>query len=291
MHFAVYGNSCAGSEKYVEILFRELLKGQDTVSVFKPLYDLIKEQCSIDVSVCRQFNGGEDFPSDGNFLISLGGDGTFLKAITLVRDRGIPMVGINTGRLGFLANIPKDEITQAIDSIRKNRFTIEERSLIQIETSSNVFPDFPYALNEVSFQKNDPSMITIHVHINEEYINSYWADGLIISTPTGSTAYSLGVGGPVLYPQLKNLIIIPIAPHNLSVRPLIVPDNMELSIRVDSRSHRFQATIDAQSVVMQTTEIIKVRRADFFVKMLKFEGRSFYATLRNKLLWGVDKRN
>lgn len=212
-----------------------------------------------------------------------------MDGVTIVRDSGIPLVGINCGRLGFMADIAQDEIPQALTDLFAGNFTIEERSLLKLETSRNgLFDEFNFALNEFTVHKKDSaSMITIHTYLNNEYLNSYWADGLIISTPTGSTAYSLSVGGPILIPNTQNFIISPISPHNLTVRPIVVPNYHEITLRVEGRSDSYLASLDSRSSIFESSIELKIRRADFQIKVIKLKSHSFYATLRNKLMWGL----
>ncbi len=231
----------------------------------------------------------EDLPEDLNYLFSIGGDGTFLEAAAMAKGRNIPIVGINSGRLGFLANISKEDVKQSIDYILRGEFTVEERSLIEIRTSDGMYYDF--ALNEIAIQKKNSRMITIHAYLNGELLNSYWADGLIISTPTGSTAYSLSVGGPIVIPGSRNFIISPISPHTLAVRPVVIPDYHEIRLKVDGRSSEYLVSADYRSYNLNTSVDLFIKRADETVKMLRLPGHSFYKTIRSKLMWGMDKRN
>jgi len=237
------------------------------------------------------YNNCENLPGDIDFLISIGGDGTFLEAITYIRDSRIPIVGINSGRLGFLANIAGSEVDESIDDLLSKNFTIDERCILELNSSQILFPDFPFALNECTIQKNGPSLITIQVFSDGVYLNSYWTDGLIIATPTGSTAYSLSAGGPIVTPQSHAFIITPIAPHNLNVRPLIIPDSSNLTLSVEGRTSSFLVTLDSRSVISELKTEINLSKSSFPVRMIKLPKIDFYTTLRNKLMWGVDKRN
>jgi NAD+ kinase len=225
-------------------------------------------------------------------MFSIGGDGTFLETSSLVRNKNIPIVGINTGRLGFLSDIPSDKISEAIDNFFDKNFTIEKRTLLKLDTDNKLFSDFNFALNDVCIHKKDAtSLITIHVYINNEYLNSYWADGLIVSTPTGSTAYSMSLGGPIVVPNSENFIITPIASHNLTVRPIVINNNNELRIKVEGRSENFLVSLDSKSMLVDSTVELTIKKAPFSVNVLKFKNNSFFTTLRNKLMWGIDKRN
>ncbi len=236
----------------------------------------------------------EPFPknSDIDIVFSIGGDGTFLDAVSYVREKEIPIVGINSGRLGFLANISKKEIPSALKAINEKRFNLEERTLLEVNTDKKYFKEFNFALNEVTVLKRDSgSMITIKVYVNGEYLNTYWADGLILATPTGSTAYSLSLGGPIVIPGSSNFIITPIAPHNLTVRPIVLPDNYDITIKVSGRAENYLLSIDSQSVVVEKNTKICIKAASFKVKTVRIENNTFFNNIRDKLMWGFDKRN
>ncbi|MBN1186902.1 MAG: NAD kinase [Bacteroidales bacterium] len=291
MKIIIYGRSFRKeySEK-IGILFDLLHQKNVEIIVYEKFYKLIKSSIKkgIPISV---FSSIADFPEKAHFLISLGGDGTFLETITFVRDSNIPVIGINLGRLGFLAHIAENEIELAINAILSKQYIIEERSLIKLESEPSLFPDFPYALNEITFQKKDSSLITIHTYIDNHFLNSYWADGLIISTPTGSTAYSMSVGGPILTPGSQNFIISPIAPHTLTVRPLVIPNTSILSFTIEGRSKNFITSLDSRFITCTFETKLKVELAPFSIKMVNLSKHEFFNTIRNKLMWGVDRRN
>ncbi|WOK06437.1 NAD kinase [Imperialibacter roseus] len=225
-------------------------------------------------------------------IISLGGDGTLLETVTYVKHAETPILGINTGRLGFLANISKLDIQSALTSFFEQRFTYDYRTLLRLETNKEVFGDTSFALNEFTITKKDTSsMITVKCYINGEYLNSYWADGLMVSTPTGSTGYSLSCGGPVILPHSNNFVITPVSPHNLNVRPLIVPDESVISFVIESRGRNFLASLDSRSHTVDSSVEMSVRKEDFRAKLIQLHGYSFLDTLRNKLNWGFDLRN
>lgn len=225
-------------------------------------------------------------------FVSVGGDGTFLETLTHVGPLEIPILGINTGRLGFLASIAKDQITVAIDKLLTGHYEIEKRSLISLSSNQKIFNGFSYALNEFSILRKDSSaMIVIKSYLNGDFLNSYWADGLMVSTPTGSTGYSLSCGGPILLPENENFIITPVSPHNLNIRPLIVPDTCEFTFEVESRTNNFLISLDSRSQTVNDSNQMKVQKAPFQACLIKVEGVSFVETLRNKLSWGLDKRN
>ncbi|MBU2929084.1 NAD kinase [Winogradskyella psychrotolerans] len=229
-----------------------------------------------------------------NLLISVGGDGTILRAITYVRDLNIPVVGINTGRLGFLATIQIDDIQSALTEIFNGEYKISERALLSVTTDPEHqdILNTHFALNEIAIsRKNTTSMITIETHLDDEFLTTYWADGLILSTPTGSTGYSLSCGGPVIAPNAKNFVLTTIAPHNLSARPLVLPDSKTVTLRVNGREDQFLMSLDSRIVTLSNTTTVTVKKADFVIKMVELLDESFLATLRKKLLWGEDRRN
>lgn len=238
------------------------------------------------------FASFNDMPPDLDMMISLGGDGTFLETVTYVRDTDIPILGINTGRLGFLADIALEDLEKSIEMIINRRYQTEERSLIQVESSENLGCEFLFGLNDFTLRKSDKAtLIKIHTWLDGEFLNSYWADGLIVSTPTGSTAYSLSVGGPIVVPESNNFIISPIASHNLTVRPLVVSADHKITMKVEGANMKHMASIDARSYFFKSKTIFTISKAAFSVKVVKLEGHTFYNTIRNKLMWGIDKRN
>lgn len=225
-------------------------------------------------------------------FICMGGDGTFLNALTLVQDSGIPLIGINLGRLGFLASMDNRHIATAIQAFRHNRYEIETRSLLQLDGRPPLFGDTPWAINDFTILKRDTSsMINIDAFLNGEFLNTYWADGLIVSTPTGSTGYSLSCGGPVVFPQSGNFVVTPVAPHNLAVRPVVIPDDAILSFEVHGRSESFLVTLDSRFETIRKDHPIAIRKAPFPLNLVHFHGHSFLSTLREKLAWGRDLRN
>jgi len=292
MRVAIYGrNFDSGFREYIERFFEILIRNNVEITIFKNFYDFLSKEIRIESDLISVFKKHQEIKNDVDLLFSIGGDGTILDATTVVRDSNIPIVGINTGKLGFLASIAKDEIELALNSIFEKKYTIEERSLLKLETSSGLFKEFPYSLNEIAVQKIDSAMITVHVYVDGEFLNSYWADGLLVSTPTGSTAYSLSVGGPIIVPQSGNFIISPISPHNLTVRPIVLPDTSRLQLKLEGRSLNYIASLDHRSVMIKNTEDVIISKADFKIQLIKLENTSFYKTLRNKLMWGIDKRN
>lgn len=294
MKIAIYGQYYQNTSKAsIKTLLNFLLKKKLKVFIEEDFFESIKKE---DKDI-REFDNLQSFNTLNNsydLLVSIGGDGTILRAITYVRDLGIPIVGINTGRLGFLATIQVNQIEKAMTSIFENRFKISERTLLSIETNP-VNKDIlhtNFALNEIAVsRKNTTSMITVATHLNEEYLTSYWADGLIVSTPTGSTGYSLSCGGPVISPEANNFVLTPIAPHNLSARPLVIPDDTKINLKVDGREDEYLISLDSRIATLPNSTIVTIKTADFKIKMVELLDESFIDTLRKKLLWGEDKRN
>lgn len=273
-------------------LFLLLKERKVKVYLYKPMYEFVQQTCSIQPDIAGVFTTGAELPESVRFLISIGGDGTFLKSILTLKNKSIPVAGINLGRLGFLSAIARKDIEEALDHILNEQADIEERSVLQLDGLVDTFGDFNYALNEITVTKMDTSsMISIHTYLNDQYLTTYWADGLIIATPTGSTAYSLSVGGPILTPDSKSIIITPIAPHNLTVRPLVVPDYNKITLRVEGRGQQFLASLDSRSEAINFPGEILIRKAEFHVQTLKLPGHDFFSTLRSKLMWGTDSRN
>ncbi|TDP58133.1 NAD kinase [Flavobacterium dankookense] len=241
----------------------------------------------------KTFSSHEDLNSSFDILISIGGDGTILRAATFVRDSGIPILGVNAGRLGFLAKVQKENIELFLKIVLEKKYSISERTLLSIESSElEANFDINFAMNEVTVSRKDTtSMITIETFLNDEYLNSYWADGLIISTPTGSTGYSLSCGGPILTPEVKGLVITPIAPHNLNARPLVIPDDTEIKLKVSGREEQYLVSLDSRITSVSNHTELKIRKTPFKINMVEIPEETFLKTLRNKLLWGEDKRN
>ncbi|HLP65804.1 NAD kinase [Flavobacterium sp.] len=242
----------------------------------------------------KTFNSYSDLDQSFDILVSIGGDGTILRAATYVRNSGIPIIGINAGRLGFLAKVQKENIESFLQIVLNKEYTISERTLLNLEFSPKItdFNHLNFAMNEVTVSRKDTtSMITIETSLNDEYLNSYWADGLIVSTPTGSTGYSLSCGGPVLTPEVESLVITPIAPHNLNARPLVIPDNTEIKLKVSGREEQYLVSLDSRIISVSNNAVLIIKKADFKINMVEIPHETFLKTLRNKLLWGEDKRN
>ena len=238
------------------------------------------------------FNSYDDLDQSIDCIMSLGGDGTLLDTVTLVRDKGTPVVGINYGRLGFLANIGKEELHSAIEALVNRTFVLDKRTMVHLDANVPLFGETPYALNEFSLHKKDSSpMIKIHTYLNGEFLNTYWADGLIVATPTGSTGYSLSCNGPVVFPESGSLVITPVSPHNLNIRPIVVPDDSIISFEVEGRTDGFLCTLDSRRELVAKEIQLAVRKENFGINLIRLNENNFLQTLRNKLSWGLDKRN
>jgi len=261
------------------------------ITIYEPIYSILSEKHLLRENTTA-FRDSEDIKDNVDFLFSIGGDGTLLKTITLIKDSGIPILGFNTGRLGFLSGISKEDISDAIENILGGNYKIEKRSLIKIVKPANLFGEDNYALNEITVHKRDSSaMVMIHAYINDVFLNTYWADGLIVSTPTGSTAYSLSCGGPIVTPDSNNFILTPIAIHNLTVRPIVVPDNVCIKLKVEGRIDNYLVTLDSNNVVTSSSIELEIKKENFYINIVQQNHQSFFSTLREKLMWGWDKRN
>jgi NAD+ kinase len=275
----------------VQVFFDELEKQRIQPVIFNQFYEQIKTSIQLPPDTAI-FSVSEDLNSEIEFVISLGGDGTLLDTVTLVRDKNISIIGINFGRLGFLASIGKDEVKMAVQAIARRSFVTDKRTLIHLDADLPLFGHVPYALNEFSLHKRDTaSMIKIHTYLNGEFLNTYWADGVILATPTGSTGYSLSCGGPIVFPDSKSFVITPVAPHNLNVRPLIVPDDNIISFEVESRSESIICSLDSRREIVGKNVSLAVKKESFSLSLIRLSENSFLQTLHNKLTWGLDKRN
>lgn len=291
MKIAVLGRTFSGNySESLSTFFENVFKKADEIYIYEPFYNYLKT-LSFNLHNSKTFSSYSEINNGFNFFFSLGGDGTFLESVRYVRDTGVPIIGINIGRLGFLANISQNEINSSLDYLFSGNYIIENRSLISVKSNNNLSIDFPFGLNEVTVQKHDTSLITIHALVGSEEINTYWTDGLIISTPTGSTAYSLSVGGPIVAPDCRVLILSPIASHNLTVRPLVVSDSLRIKLKVVSRSGNFIITIDSITQIVPAEVELELTVAGFQIQMVNLPNHKFYSTIRKKLMWGADIRN
>ncbi|MGB0487555.1 MAG: NAD kinase [Flavobacteriaceae bacterium] len=290
MKIAIYGLSGDNISKKIFLELLSIAKKHDIeLVVEKEFSSIISDKNSSN----KIFINHKDLNSTYDLMITIGGDGTLLRSITYVRDLGIPIMGINTGRLGFLATLKQEMLNSELNKILFGEYDIKERSLLEVSVNNKTnFSDFNYALNEVSVgRKNTTSMIEIKTVLDGEYLNTYWADGLIISTPTGSTGYSLSCGGPIMSPSSQTFSITPIAPHNLNARPLIISDETIIELSVKGREESHLLSLDSKIISLENNTVIKIKKASFKIKLASLQNNSFYKTLRNKLLWGEDKRN
>lgn len=275
----------------IQLFFDELTRQKIEPVIFDQFFEQAKNTIELPASTTT-FSLAEHLTDEVEFIISLGGDGTLLDTITLVRNKKISIMGINFGRLGFLASIGQDEIKTAVQAIVKRTFIVDKRTMIHLDADLPLFGNVPYALNEFSLHKRDTAaMIKIHTYLNGEFLNTYWADGLIVATPTGSTGYSMSCGGPIVFPESGSFVITPVAPHNLNVRPIIVPDDNVISFEVESRTEQIICALDSRREVVGKNVSLAVRKESFDINLLRLSENSFLQTLHNKLTWGLDKRN
>ncbi len=292
MKAAIYSRVFELAQKEeIQLFFDELARQKITPVIFQHFFEQIRDVIRLPENTAT-FSLSEDLTRDTEFIISLGGDGTLLDTVTLVREKNISIMGINFGRLGFLAGIGQDEIKEAVQAIARRSFVIDKRTMIHLDADLPLFGNVPYGLNEFAVHKRDTAaMIKIHTYLNGEFLNTYWADGLIVATPTGSTGYSLSCGGPVVFPDSGSFVITPVAPHNLNVRPLIVPDDNVISFEVESRSENIICALDSRREIVGKNVSLAVRKESFTISLLRLGENSFLQTLQNKLTWGLDKRN
>jgi NAD+ kinase len=285
MKIAIFGIKIdEGVIHEIHAMVKKLLLRKNEVVIHENIIELFSN------ITCGTFLSVDDI-IDFDLVLSVGGDGTILESLELVRSHKIPVLGINTGRLGFLSNVSISEIDEAIEQINSDQLVLEKRSLIELVNDDQLF-EYNIGLNEITIHKKDSSsMITVHAYIEGEYFSTYWADGLIISTPTGSTGYSLSCGGPIVSPGSGNFILTPIAPHNLNVRPLIIPDQEKITLKFEGRSDEFLLSIDSRSISIQSDKELIIKKADYPFHLSRLKSHSFSKTLRDKLMWGVDKRN
>lgn len=292
MKAAIYSRILEDDQrKNVQLFFDELSNQKIEPIIFQHFFEQIKDSINLPAGT-KTFFLAEDLTSEIEFIISLGGDGTLLDTVTLVRDKNIAIMGINFGRLGFLASIGREEVKIAVKAIAQRTYVVDKRTMIHLDASMPMFGNVPYALNEFSLHKRDvASMIKIHTYLNGEFLNTYWADGLIVATPTGSTGYSLSCNGPVVFPDSGSFVMTPVAPHNLNVRPIIVPDNNIISFEVESRSDQIICSLDSRREIVSKNVQLAVKKERFEINLVRLSENNFLQTLRNKLTWGLDKRN
>jgi len=293
MRIAIFGQHIKEQDfEHLAILLSALEEEKISYHFYEPLYSMLAGSLQTTARGERWSEAAdlEDLAID--YLLSLGGDGTILSAVTFVRDSGIPVLGINLGRLGFLAIVEKKFIRQAVQLLSRGMFSIESRTMLYLESSMPLFGEVPYALNDFALHKRDTSsMMIIHCYINGDFLNSYWADGIIVATPTGSTGYSLSCGGPIIFPNSGNLVITPVAPHNLNVRPIVIPDSSVISFEIEGRSEHFLCTLDSRHETITAEHQLAVRKCDFEMQLLQLHNFTFLKTIHDKLSWGIDQRN
>jgi len=276
---------------YLQQLIDKLNNVNCKLHIYRPFLDKIKEKTTI-LGDVKTFDTHQELKGAADILFSVGGDGTLLDSIAFVRDSGIPILGVNLGRLGFLSSISRDEILPAIDNVISGNYQLEQRTLLKLKSPEGLFGELSYALNELSITKTDTnSLAVVGVYIDDKFLNTYWADGLIVATPTGSTAYSLSCYGPIISPGSENFVITPIASHNLTVRPIVIPDNTEIRLKVAGRNKLYQVGLDSRYRTIDNTVELVIQRADFKINLIQLPNKDFYSTIREKLLWGKDQRN
>lgn len=293
MKIAIYSRGIENNQlQDIDLLLSELASHNAEPVFFQDFFNQIYAAVNIEGKYST-FNSSEELKNnDIDCMISLGGDGTLLDTVTLVKDSGIPVLGVNYGRLGFLANIGKEELHPALDALVNRKYVLDKRTLIHLDANIPLFGETPYALNEFSLHKKDSSpMIKIHTYLNGEFLNTYWADGLIVATPTGSTGYSLSCNGPVVFPDSASFVITPVAPHNLNIRPIIVPDDNIVSFEVEGRTDGFLCTLDSRREIVTKEIQLAIKKESFGINLVRMNENNFLQTLRNKLSWGLDKRN
>jgi len=293
MKIAIYGREFNPSVlPFVQQLFDFLKRKEIGIYIYQDFYSFLQSQfpCQEDLPT---FTSHGDLPTDVEFMLSLGGDGTMLSAVSIIQDSGLPIAGINFGRLGFLATINKTELEDSLSQIINKSYTLQKRALLTVEADDiSLFNGRNFALNDITvFRYDSSAMITVNAHINGELLNAYWADGLIIATPTGSTAYSLSCGGPIIMPGSGNFVITPISPHNLNVRPIVISSEFELELEIESRTGKYILSCDSQNETLSTSTKLKIKKAPFFINLIRLSNDGYFSTLREKLLWGIDVRN
>ena len=292
MKIAIYSRGLEENQhQEINLLLKELIRHDVEPVFYQDFFN--KFYSAVDFKTkYSTFNSSADLDESIDCMISLGGDGTLLDTVTLVRDKGTPVLGINYGRLGFLATIGKGELQTAVEALVNRTYVIDKRTLLHLDANIPLFGDIPYALNEFTLLKKDSSsMIKIHTYLNGEFLNTYWADGLIVATPTGSTGYSLSCNGPVVFPDSGSFVITPVAPHNLNIRPIVVPDDTIISFEVEGRTDGFLCTLDSRREIVTKEIQLAVRKEDFGINLIRLNENNFLQTLRNKLSWGLDVRN
>lgn len=292
MRIALFGKTIGDADQpHIQKLIHRLENINARITVYEDFFSsiapLVKFEKDADI-----FNHYQDIKDETDFMISIGGDGTFLETLDLVRDSDIPILGINIGRLGFLSSVSKDEIDYSVSSLVRGNYILEKRALLQLAEPKDLFGDLSYALNEMTISRQEStSLMMIQVYVDNKLLNSYWSDGLIVATPTGSTAYSLSCGGPIVTPGSENFLITPIATHNLTVRPVVIRDDSIIRIKAEGRDRHFFVSLDSKFKSIKVNTEITLRKADYSINLVQMKNKSFFSTIREKLNWGLDKRN
>jgi len=291
MQIAIYGRKTSKQNlKSFYYVFELIQSFSWDLMIEEDLANSVAQKGKMDFTY-NTFNSHKDLKSGVDLVISMGGDGTFLKCVSYIKDSGVPIMGINIGRLGFLANVSLDQISEALHDIKAKKYVFQKRSLLKVEVEGALDEEY-LAMNELTIHKKDTtSMVAVNVSLDDNFLNTYWSDGLIVSTPTGSTAYNLSCGGPIITPGCQVHIITPIAAHNLNVRPVVVPDHMPIKLNVEGRNRSYLMSVDGKSISIKQGQEIRISKADFMINVIKFENNNFLDTIRNKMLWGSDKRN
>lgn len=289
LRFAIFGNEYQPKKSTAILTILSFLEQRGAeIYIDRPFYDFLQLEHRIDTKVSGVFDGNN---FDVDYVISMGGDGTFLKAATRVGPKQTPIIGVNMGRLGFLADVMPSEVIEALDAVYKGHYVIDNHAAIMVQTEGELIVGCPYALNDIAVLKRDnASMIAVHITINGEYVGNYLADGIIVATPTGSTAYSLSNGGPIIVPQSSSICITPVAPHSLSIRPIVIRDDSRIELKVDSRTHNFLVAVDGRSQKMTDSTLITITKAGHNIQIVRNPAHKYFTTLREKMMWGADQR-
>ncbi len=293
LKIAFFGKTLSDSNyQYFQEIINQLAKDDCRIFIYKPFFNIIKHQLSFQIPPVIFENHQDLIQHQIDYLFSIGGDGTLLDTITLIRDSKIPVLGINLGRLGFLSSVSKQDVKKAIEEIKQKQYSIEKRALIRLTTESQLFGNENFALNEITVSNDcEMAMLNVRVDINGQYLNNYWGNGVIISTPTGSTAYSMSCGGPIIMPGSQNFVITPIASHNLTVRPFVIPDESTINLKVTGRKKTYNVSLDARKVSMEQPIDLSITKEKFNIHLIKLQEENFFNTIRKKLHWGLDNRN
>lgn len=292
MRIGLFGKSLSDKNVvYLNQLIKKLKDSSIEYCFFEPYMKLVSRKTDVDTDV-KVFHDHESLQQSADILFSIGGDGTLLDTLSLIRDSGMPILGVNLGRLGFLSSISREEILPAIDHLINGNYELDKRTLLNLVTNKGIEDELNYALNDLTIiRKDSTSLIVTHVYVDDDYLNSYWADGLIIATPTGSTAYSLSSGGPILTPGSENFVITPIAAHNLTIRPIVISDKSKIRIKVEGRDEKYLVSLDSRAFDIDSSVELLIRKEDFKVNLIRIADKSFFSTIRDKLKWGLDVRN